>query len=381
MAPSIYAAQTAADLEALSAGQGGLRVLAQLEAQERDNPASRWSYRHLIAYRLLTRPETPILEAFKDHEDQCPVCRPNEPCSQKLDYAKTQALEEDACLKQLAWRPESEIMRLPDGFFWNALAQLGRNGPTYVNYSTAVDGSSFPIPASSPSEFELSAENLEKHEELRIKPDDATVHLVKCFLQYALNLCLLQDSENTGKEVRLRPDRRMGKARIAGVEGISAEDDGGICLVTRQLFEWEATHPYLAVLEAKRAFQYLHYNTRNGNTKPIVSNETLAQYLGEAVITWKANWRLINQDVFLIAASHTYLRIVHFHFGSDYEECIDATSEDAQRALVDNPTKDTCVRMQATEWCNIATVSGRQAALCNILALLRWHKAQGVQIP
>jgi hypothetical protein len=41
---------------------------------------------------------------------------------------------------------------------------------------------------------------------------------------------------------------------------------------------------YLALLEAKRAFKYIHVDTRTGETKPIVSNETLAQCFGEAVI-------------------------------------------------------------------------------------------------
>lgn len=75
------------------------------------------------------------------------------------------------------------------------------------------------------------------------------------------------------------------------------------------------------------------------------------------------------------------MRVVHFHFGSDYEAYLDATSEDAQRALIDDPTKDTYVYMQTTKWYNIASSGGRHVALCHILALLRWHKARGVRIP
>lgn len=41
---------------------------------------------------------------------------------------------------------------------------------------------------------------------------------------------------------------------------------------------------YLALIEAKRAFKYIHFDEWIGEHKLVVSNETLAQYLGEAVI-------------------------------------------------------------------------------------------------
>lgn len=43
-------------------------------------------------------------------------------------------------------------------------------------------------------------------------------------------------------------------------------------------------HPYVALLEAKKAFKQRWFVNQTEQRKPIVSNETLAQYLGEAVV-------------------------------------------------------------------------------------------------
>ncbi|KAK3291877.1 uncharacterized protein B0H64DRAFT_468637 [Chaetomium fimeti] len=401
MAPKIYSAQTPADLAALTDEQSGL--LAQLDTQELKSSASRWSNRHLIAYRLLTSPETTVLEAFKtDHENQCPVCRPGESgCLQKLNPDKTKAITEKDNPHDFTRVTECELMELPDGFFWIALARTCRTElldevrvqpqrerkpvekEGFVNSSTAIDGPSSPV-VSSGSEFEdsiVSADNLgeDEHEELRSKPEDATVNLISCFLRYALSGCLLQDRKGR-REVQPRTDRLKAKARISGVKDIAAEDDGGICVAQRRLNGWGTQHPYLALVEAKRAFKYIHFDDQTGKSKPIVSNETLAQYLGEAVITWKANRNLLAQDVFLIAATNVYVRFVHFRFGSDYEQYVDATNVEVQRALVDDPARDTCVHMQATKWFNLASARGRRGALCHVLALLRWHQAHGVLV-
>lgn len=47
-------------------------------------------------------------------------------------------------------------------------------------------------------------------------------------------------------------------------------------------------HPYLAGIEAKRAFKLLDFDNRTASSVPVISNENLAQYLGEAVVIWKA---------------------------------------------------------------------------------------------
>jgi hypothetical protein len=49
---------------------------------------------------------------------------------------------------------------------------------------------------------------------------------------------------------------------------------------------WVMDHAYLALLEAKRTFKHI----------PIVSNENLPQYLGEAVITWRKHQERLQQE-------------------------------------------------------------------------------------
>ena len=72
---------------------------------------------------------------------------------------------------------------------------------------------------------------------------------------------------------------------------VAAEDDGGICRLRRGTARkgWEMDHPYLAGIEAERAFSRLGFDGRMASYIPAISNENLAQYLGEAIIMYKAN--------------------------------------------------------------------------------------------
>jgi len=79
---------------------------------------------------------------------------------------------------------------------------------------------------------------------------------------------------------------------------------------------------------------------------------------------------------FLIAATNTFIGFIHFRFGVDYMEYLDAPDEASQRALVNDTGKDTFVYMQRTEWFNVEEPKGRSNALCHVLGLVRWHSAQ-----
>jgi hypothetical protein len=135
----------------------------------------------------------------------------------------------------------------------------------------------------------------DEHEARRSKPEEVTVHLITCFLQYALNLCLIQAPEGA-TEVRPRVERRRAEIDVTGMNNVTTEDDGGICQMGRLAHRWTMVHPYLALLEAKRAFKYIYFDEWTGDYKPVISNETLAQYLGEAVVTWKANRELLHEE-------------------------------------------------------------------------------------
>ncbi|KND86212.1 hypothetical protein TOPH_09155 [Tolypocladium ophioglossoides CBS 100239] len=167
-------------------------------------------------------------------------------------------------------------------------------------------------------------------------------------------------------------------ACINNLDTIVAEDDGGICEMLRENTGWAMQSPYLACLEAKRAFKYLHIDDKSEEVRPVVSNETLAQCFGEAIITWTAKRKSMGQEllprsVFLIAAASTFLRFLHCHFGSHYAELVDATEGEDQKALIADSEKDTYVYMQSSKWLNLQSTRGRRIALCHVLALLRWH--------
>lgn len=78
-------------------------------------------------------------------------------------------------------------------------------------------------------------------------------------------------------------------------------------------------------------------------------------------------------SVFMIAATNSFLRFIHFRFGLHYLDYLDAADDEAQQELVDDARKDTFVYMHSSKWFNLQSVDGRRNALCHILALLRWH--------
>ncbi|KAI0399639.1 hypothetical protein F4802DRAFT_602827 [Xylaria palmicola] len=396
-----YSVRSSKELKAVSEQNGDMQVISQLSDKELISPASRWTIRHLIAYRLLVCPEKAFLAVLQPEHEECPICE--EGLSQAIDHINTRALVEDAP-RNLCPQLDHDLIRLPGGFFWIALARAARNEHVdlvrvhpqreripvqregYVSSASAIPGSSPPLLYSSSFEADTSDVDEDEHDARRDKPEEVTVHLVHCFLQNVLHLCLLQHS--TGKdtdtdmgtgtdigtdiEVRPRIERKMTSTHIAGAL-VSAEDDGGLCQMRRSPDGWKMLHPYLAMIEAKKAFK--HYSEdKAGRYMPIISNQNLAQYLGEAVITWKENQKFLQRGVFLIAATNTFVRFLHFRFGRDYSDYLDAIDKQAQMRIVNDEQRDPHAYMHSTRWLNLQSGEGRKNALCHILALIRWHE-------
>ncbi|KAK3331664.1 hypothetical protein B0T19DRAFT_413733 [Cercophora scortea] len=404
MARDAYLPQTPKDLKAMSKHHNGIQVISQLGA-EAVSPASKWNSRHLVAYRLLTHPQDDaFLEVFKaDHDAQCPLCTDDQPYAQKIDHTSTNRLIGQNP-RGLCEKSESELMRLPDGFFWVALARAANrpgpvNGTTarpnrnrkqvdhgpYVSSTSEILDSSPPTQPSSSSSFGTDSSNIDvdedEHGERGSKPEEVTVHLITSFLQYALSLCLLQRSTSRTTpelEVRARIERIATTASIAG-NSVAAEDNGGICLMRQSQPGWTMKHAYMALVEAKRAFRYIQYHKNSDSCVPVVSRDNLAQYLGEAVITWKGNSELLQNDIFLIAATSTFVQFIHFRFGRDYKEYLNIEDGESQVEFVNSDGKDAFVYMRSTRFFNLQSAEGRQIALCHVLALLRWHDARGIR--
>lgn len=325
MTAAHYSARTAAEFERVSAENGHVTIAGLTDEQRKASP-SKWGLGHLLAYRLLISDDKAFLPSLEeDHKGRCPVCvdqghgsdggsesDKQDSATQKIDwtYAKP-IIGAKFSPNALQMATESSLLRDhgAGGLFWLSLARASRSSvsesakvhPTrhraavvkegYINTVDAIQGSSSPA-KSSGSEFDYSfgTESIDpdEHEARQDKPEEVTVQLIMSFLQYVLQLCLLQDAQSA-VEIRPRIERRRSALPGRGPGIVTAEDDGGICRMFRTQQGWELGHPYLALIEAKRAFKSFEEDPDTGRLRPKASNRTLAQYLGEAIATWSSS--------------------------------------------------------------------------------------------
>ena len=107
------------------------------------------------------------------------------------------------------------------------------------------------------------------------------------FMERVLNQCMRQDTDVLEMQPRLHKEPIATEIEDGYV--VRAEDDGGLCSVKRVGGEWVVNNPYLALFEAKKA---LH----GFDKVPIIHNKTLAQFLGEAIVTWKEKRNLVDEQ-------------------------------------------------------------------------------------
>ncbi|TWU70496.1 hypothetical protein ED733_000739 [Metarhizium rileyi] len=347
MAPYIYSARSSSDLEKLSSIHK-VRIISDLAEQQRGSSANLGEVQNL------------------------------------LDIKPSALLQ-----------TERELLQSPGGFFLVALAQASYadvatatriqpsrertavDWPDYSNSLDAIVGSSSPTRPSS-SDYEIESEYIgeDENEAHRTIREVIAVNLVVNFLRYVLQCCLKQD--DNGEEIRARANGMRDQATVAGVNN-TFEDDAGMSKYIRQAIGWALVHPYMALIEAKRA-QGIHIDSRTGRSSPVVSNDMTAQYLGEAVLAWRANRNLLGRNVFLIAVSNTFVQFIHFSPGRDYDEYLNARTKAVQKRLVDNKKKDTFVRMRRTKWFDLRLSEGRRIAMCHVLMLVWWHASQDAAV-
>ncbi|KAG8407979.1 hypothetical protein J3459_018294 [Metarhizium acridum] len=394
MAPHTYSARSRKDLQKLSS-KHKVRFILQLTEQKLASSASNWGLDHMIVYRLLIKgPETKFLRAFSlEHREACPHCVRSGYSPLKLNSLKVRDLLD--IKPSVLLKTERELLQSTGGFFLVALAQASHadlvittrtqperertavKRPDYSNSLEAIMGSSSPTRPSS-SDYEIGSEHIgvDENEAHRTIQEKIAVNLAINFLRYVLQFCLEQDDDE--EEIRARTKSMRGQATVAGVNN-TFEDDAGIGRYIRQADSWALVHPYMALIEAKRA-KDIHIDPQTGRSSPVVSNNTIAQYLGEAVLAWRANRDVLGQNVFLIAVSNTFMSFIHFSFGADYDEYLDATTIEDQRRLVNKKKKDTFVRMHRTKWFDLRMSEGREIAMCHVLMLVWWHATQDADV-
>ncbi len=120
MASQSYIAQDPKDLEERSASQGGLSVILELdEKTELIWPASKWSAKHLLVYRLLVKPERAFVPTFyREHQKSCRVCYPKQESPQSVDQSMVDILLDGPPNRQLS---ERDLYHSAGGFLWVSL--------------------------------------------------------------------------------------------------------------------------------------------------------------------------------------------------------------------------------------------------------------------
>jgi len=169
------------------------------------------------------------------------------PAMMSSEHRRTRDLV-DPCRKT-----HGELLQLPNGPFWEALAQAVRTASTdrqkyyprserkqvqregYVNSETAILGSSPTVPSSSEFEVDVDDVDEDEHDERRSQPEEVTMYLILCFLQQALNRCLEQHPRHSadggtdasraqeGRCSHRRNGQRHGRGRWGDVQGALGE--------------------------------------------------------------------------------------------------------------------------------------------------------------
>ncbi|KAK4202193.1 hypothetical protein QBC40DRAFT_295088 [Triangularia verruculosa] len=173
-----------------------INVIWDMSTEVRTKPASQWDPRHLIAYRLRVGRKSPFLPTFLDiHHNSCPVCGGQNTPPQRVDIGRVRSLIGETP-RNLCQQAESELLRLPEGFFWAALARAARHESAqpvaekvypqrartsvqwegYIPSRTAIPGSSSPtLPSSSDFGNDTDDFDEDENEARRVKMGSCAV--------------------------------------------------------------------------------------------------------------------------------------------------------------------------------------------------------------
>ncbi|KJZ69568.1 hypothetical protein HIM_11030 [Hirsutella minnesotensis 3608] len=178
--------------------------------------------------------------------------------------------------------------------------------------------------------------------------EDATVRLAGCFIRCVLNYGQRRDQANPFLYFR---DERQTYSFAENLR-IHAVDDGGI-----QFINMDGNRQHVAMLEGKRTFAKVIDGI------PIVSDELLAQMVGEALAVRCAEVLAVSTTDFvtILAASH-FIKIFHFHISNDFHRSY-------QELLADT---DGYLHVYSTVWFDIRNGRHREDVVAHIFALMAW---------
>lgn len=270
-------------------------------------PASKWGKEHLIACRLIQNTGGKILPVLKEFAPE-----PND-LEEHKEWDNIKRLVDGPQKQDLMYKSSLELDQENGnlGLLWSMLAEcMALRQPSQKSY----------LASSSNGEGVYNGEHTD-----RTEPDVLTAKLAGAFIRYVLNFCAGQEPRNEAMlEFREDPERVRHDLPLLRLD---ATDDGGIWTVETR--EWNK-YPWmfvrrLALLDAKKAFQCI-----DDDNQPVVSDAHLSQYTCEA-LTACLNYPY-EDEVFVVAITHTFMRFLHFHRTKDYMEYLYCTDAEQQRA-------------------------------------------------
>ncbi|PMB65191.1 hypothetical protein BM221_008547 [Beauveria bassiana] len=339
----------------------GPHVLSNLDTL--GSSASKWGAGEVKAFRVLKNKaawQTSFLLPLRDlHEHSCPICHPESSTPYEVNPAMIEHLLTP--VSRLRTASESFLCGLPTGSFHLALARLircdvrdpVRNHNTreragdrpVAQYPDFVPSSMIPFPESSSPARRSSSEYSGSHASIPLdddqnefrarRPESLVANLVKELFHLSLYSVLKQCHPK--EEFCFRPESHSSWALIAAT-GVVGADDGGLCKKRLQSGSWTTLNPSLMLGESK----------------------------GPAC------------SVYSYICNGTFIRFLHFDFGSRYEEYLDAPTENEQLDIVQDYPEDTCVRVSSTKWLDLEEPKDVIHSICHILTrvMMEGHESE-----
>ncbi|XWX00654.1 hypothetical protein V2A60_008675 [Cordyceps javanica] len=381
----------------------GPHVLSNLDTL--GSSASKWGAGEVKAFRVLKNKaawQRSFLLPLRDlHEHSCPICHPESSTPYEVNPAMREHLLTP--VSRLRTASESFLCGLPTGSFHLALARLircdvrdpVRNHNTreragdrpVAQYPDFVPSSMIPFPESSSPARRSSSEYSGSHASVPLdddqnefrarRPESLVANLVEELFHLSLYSVLKQCHPK--EEFCFRPESHSSWALIAAT-GVVGADDGGLCKKRLQSGSWTTLNPSLMLGECKRASQNLFYNNRSESYRPVLTIQLFAQVVGEAVTTWKhySHTGLFHGGVYSYICNGSFIRFLHFDFGSRYEGYLDAPTENEQLDIVQDYPEDTCVRVSSTKWLDLEEPKDVIRSICHILTrvMMEGHESE-----
>lgn len=298
-------------------GNHSLSTLVQ--SKHWQSAVSQWGREHLFAHRVLCKEpkkSLPLFEAFLPRDP-----RNTNACINAL-------IQGPESIDALKYQMEPQLVQhyKPDslGYVWAALAPFVRAGASPIQSTpseTAVREGPKRV-SKRPAELQdfipsdqvtfgsspdykhrpATSDSNETHSSVGyveglIAPlvEDATVRLASCFIRCVLNYSQHQDQTNPFLYFR---DERQTYSFTQGRLSIHAVDDGGI-----QFIKLDGSHHHVVMLEGKRTL------ARVIDGIPIVSDELLAQMVGEALAMQCADVLAISDNKYALSSNCVSLEL------------------------------------------------------------------------